>query len=153
MTWASSVPDTIAGLVAALQGSAVLDGVLVLDGPVVTASSAQEVITVGYTGDEDEDAAEVAYGPQGLSTARSRETYRIRCAASVRNGSGDMAAARGRAYELLAYAGQTLAADKTLGGAAMKAVLGSAALRQAQDAKGAVATVIFEVAVDAFTKE
>lgn len=152
MTWASTVPDAIDGLLAALRGSAALDGVAVFDGPVVSGSTAMEVITVGYTGGEDEDSVDATEAIAGLSVQQSRERYVVRCAASVRNGSADMTAARTRAYELLGYIGHALAADKTLGGAVMKATLGAHVLRQAQDSRGAVATVVFEVAVDAMTR-
>lgn len=152
MTWASTAPAAIAGLVATLGGSAVLDGVAVFDGPVVNGSTAVEVITVGYTGGEDEDSADATEAIAGLSVQQSRERYVVRCAASVRNGSADMAAARNRAYDLLGYVGEALAGDKTLSGAVMKAMLGAHTLRQAQDSRGALATVVFEVAVDAFTR-
>lgn len=152
VSWASTVPDAIAGLLAALRGSAALDGVAVFDGPVVNGSTAMEVITVGYTGGEDEDSADATEAIAGLSVQQQRERYVVRCAASVRNGSADMAAARTRAYELVGYVGGVLTADKTLGGAVMKASLGAATLRQAQDSRGALATVVFEVAVDAMTR-
>jgi hypothetical protein len=152
MTWASTVPDALNGLLVALRGTAALDGVAVFDGPVVSGSTAMEVITVGYTGGEDEDSADATEAITGLSVQQQRERYTVRCAASVRNGSADLAAARNRAYELLGYVGGALAADKRLGGAVMMASLGAHQLRQAQDSRGALATVVFEVAVDAMTR-
>jgi hypothetical protein len=150
--WASSVPDAINGLVAALTGSSNLDAVRVFDGPAVTGSSATEVITVGYNGGQDDDAVDGALALEGAARSSSRERYVIRCAASVVKGSGQITDARSRAYELVGYVGAALAADKTLGNAVMSASIGGTRLRQSQDSRGAAATVLFEVMIDAFTR-
>ena len=67
------------------------------------------------------------------------------------NGGADIAAARTRAYELVAAAGAAIARDRTLGGIALRAGIGAVQLSQRQTDKGAQAAVVFGVDIDAFT--
>jgi hypothetical protein len=69
----------------------------------------------------------------------------------VRDASGDIAAARTRAYALVSACGSAIAADQKLGGAVMLARLGRVSLQQIQDDQGALAIVEFTVPCDAFT--
>ncbi|MGH3097873.1 MAG: hypothetical protein ACRDMV_17970 [Streptosporangiales bacterium] len=149
MSWASTVPAAVEALVAAFTDA--LPDAVVRDGPVVTSSGAQEVVTVGYTGTEGENAVEGTLRVQGLAVSPSRETYTVWCAASVARGSGDIAKARAAAYGLLAGCGAALAADQTLGGPVMSARLGDARLVQSKTPKSAAVTVVFGVDVDAYS--
>lgn len=148
--WMSSVPDAYDALVAVLTEA--LEGVMVLDGPVVTEQPVMEAVLVGY---EDADTAavvEASNTPEGLGRDRDREAYSIMCAAQVLLGaSTDMPAARRRAYALLGVVGATLARDPRLGGAVMMASLGTHTLSQPQTPQGALAQIVFGVDVDAFT--
>lgn len=152
MAWTSTVPGVLDALVAAFQGAPELEGVRVFDGPVVTQAAPLEALCVGFSGDPDEPVAVQGQTQrEGLAVARSREQYSVQCAASVLNGSGDISAARRRAYELYAAAGAALAADPTLARTVLSAQPGATTLAQDQTTDGAVATVAFAVDVDAFT--
>ncbi|BBB01072.1 hypothetical protein RVR_8315 [Actinacidiphila reveromycinica] len=155
MAWFSTVPVVLDALAAefksALSTAGGFDGVVVFDGPTVTEGAPTEAVTVGYHDDEvtsvdGEDTRE------GLSTQRSRERYTVNCAAAVLTGSGDIRAARARAYDILNVLGSALAVNPTLGQSAMSVQPGSMTLTQTQDTDGAVAVVMFGVDVDAFTR-
>jgi hypothetical protein len=153
MAWMSTVPDALDALVAAFRGAPGLADVTVFDGPTVTASAQQEAITVGDDGDqEDPTAVEGQNTREGLAAAPDREQYGIRCAVIVQDGSGNISAARRRAYQLLGEVGDVLAADQRLGGAVMMAQLGASTLAQGQDEDGATATISFNIEVDAFSR-
>jgi hypothetical protein len=158
MTWASTVPEALNGLLAAFRGSDDLTPpVAVRDGPVVTGSQADEVVIVGWTGiDGDDVAVETTDTTEGLSGNPDREQYQIRCAAmalsaSGKDGSGDLRAARARAYALHAACGAAIAADRKLGGAVMRASVGDHSLHQDAMQRGQRAIVEFMVTADAFT--
>lgn len=151
MTFTSTVPAAIDGLVAAF-GALELDGATIIDGPRVGGGTLNGVIIVGWTGDESPESTSGTSMLASYSTQRQREQYTITCAASVlRGGKNKMSAARTRAFELYGAAAGALAADKTLGGVVMSARSGELNLVQSQDSRGAVATVVFAVDVDAFT--
>lgn len=152
MTWGSTVPDAIGALYAATSAEDALPGVMVTDGPKVTSDAATQVLTIGYPGGDEDVAAEVSASPDGWDSRPDRESYSISCAASVANGDGDLAAARVAAYAIVNGVGGILAADQTLGGIVLRARLGSSTLHQSQTKRGAVVTVSFTVAVDAFTQ-
>jgi hypothetical protein len=59
---------------------------------------------------------------------------------------------RNRVYELIGLIAARIAQDHTLGGACGKSRLATAALAQAQTDSGPVATVMFTIFVDAFTR-
>jgi len=161
MSWVSTVPAALAGLAAAFSAAPGLEGVLILDGPEVTASTASEAVTVGFTGQRmshtgayPEAAAVDSEGDTalaGLSLSGQEETYTVHNMVAVRDGGTDIVAVRVRAYELLAACGAALAADKTLGGAVAMARITTSSLTQDQTQRGALATVMFDVAVSAFT--
>jgi hypothetical protein len=162
MGWASTVPAALAGLVAAFRAAPGLDGVLILDGPEVTAAPVPEAITVGFTGQRmshtgayPEAASVDAEGDTalaGMALSGQEETYTVHNMVAVRDGSTDIAAARIRAYELLAACGAALTADKTLGGAVAMARITTSSLTQDQTQRGALATIMFDVAVNAYTR-
>lgn len=150
MTWTSTVPAAIDGLVAAFGAIELTNGAVV-DGPRVGSSTLMEVLIVGWTGDDSPEAVAGTSALASYTTSRQREQYTVTCAASVLRGSGQMSAARARAFELYGAAAGILAGDKTLGGVVMSARPAEINLMQSQDTRGAVATVVFAVDVDGFT--
>lgn len=152
MTWASTVPAALDGLVAIWTDATDLQGVKIIDGPTVS-GGLKEALIAGWEGDDGTEAVAGQLASGGLALAPSREQYTINCAAmALRGGTRQMQSARARAYELFAAAAEALAADKTLRGAVMTARLGSMTLTQTQDSRGCVATVVFGVDVDAMTR-
>ena len=150
--WSSQVPDAIAALLAAFRAAPDLACADVRDGPVVTGSAALEAVLVGWTGQPDDQlAANAAVNPEVFGDADDRELFTIRCAALVLNGENDMAAARARAYALLAACGAVVRADRRLGGTVGDSHISRNALRQRPTPDGIVATVEFAVACDTFT--
>jgi len=150
--WAPTAPAAILGLVAAFGREPGLAGVEIHDGPAVTASAALEAVIVGWYGIKgDALAVEAEITSAGLTAHPGREVYAILCAVMVRDGSGDIAAARARAYALVSSCGSAIANDQKLGGAVMLARLGRVSLAQSQDPQGALAVIEFTVPCDAFT--
>lgn len=151
MPWTSRVPDVIDALTDAFRVAPEFDGVTVWDGPQVSKAAPQEMLTVAFTGDDNESDVDAASLPEGLARQPDRETFTVRCAAAVLKGSTDMRAARRRAYELYSAAGAVLARDPRLGGIVLRARLGAHSLTQAQTDRGAQAVIVFGVDCDAFT--
>ena len=150
--WSSQVPAAITALLAAFQTAPALTGVDVRDGPVVTGSAANEAVLVGWNGQpSDTLAADASVNPEVFGDADDRETFTIRCAALVLNGQNDTAAARVRAYALLAACGAVVRGDRSIGGTVSDSHIARHALRQAQTPDGTVATVEFTVACDTYT--
>ncbi|TKG58894.1 hypothetical protein [Prauserella endophytica] len=150
MAWASTAPDAVNALVALTK--TVVDPHTVLDGPTPGNSALQEAVTIGF---EDEDVpavVEADVNPEGLAGNPDREQYSITCKVEVARGSGDIASARARAYELLGIVGAAVKENRGLGGVVNRAWVGSHVLRQVQDHRGAVAEVRFAVEVATFTK-
>lgn len=151
MGWSSTAPGVIDAILAAWQAAPGLAGVTVYDGPQPTASGLQEAMVVGYTDEQTPDAVDGTSDIEGVAVGPTREQYTVQCAALVRNGAGDITAARERAYALASAAGATLTADPTLGALVLNAHIGTHALRQTQDQSGALATLLLGVAVDAYS--
>lgn len=151
MAWASRLPAAMDRLFAAFSAAPELEGVTVWDGPSTSQATVTEMVSVGYTGGEDETAAEAEVSPEGYGSNPDRERFTIRCVAAVLVGSSDIAAARRRAYELVAGAGSAIARDRTLGSTVMRAVLGSHALSEPLTDRGAQAVVVFTVECDTYS--
>jgi hypothetical protein len=150
--WAPAAPAAILGLLAALAREPGLAGVEIHDGPAVTESAALEAIIVGWYGlAGDARAVESSITSAGLAGHPGRETFEILCAVMVRDGSGDIAAARARAYVLVSACGSAIGADQRLGNSVMTSRLDRVALQQVQDTGGALAIVEFAASCDAFT--
>jgi hypothetical protein len=153
VVWSSSVPDAYDALVGVLSTATALEGVTVLDGPVVSADPIMEAVTVGF---EDESLSAVEDGSnehEGLSRARDRETFTINCAVQVLLGSStDMPTARRRAYALFSAVGGALADNPRLGGAVDLAVLGAHTLTQPQTPQGALAQIAFGVDCQSYSR-
>jgi hypothetical protein len=152
--WSSQVPAALAALLAAFRAAPALTGpgTDIRDGPQVTASAALEAVLVGWGGRPDDQlAADAAVSPEVFGDADDRELFTIRCAVMVLNGQNDLAAARTRAYALLAACGAVIRADRRLGGTVGDSHISTHSLRQAPTPDGTVATVTFGVACDTFT--
>lgn len=151
MAWSSSAPDAVDALVDAFRAAQEFQGVTIWDGPEVSKAAPREMLSVAFTGDDNDSDVEASSAAEGLDGQRDRETYTVRCAAAVVMGSTDMRAARRRAYELYAATGAVLARDHTLGRRVMRARLGSYNFKQLQTDRGAQALLVFGIDIDAFT--
>lgn len=153
MAWTSRLPAAMDALVTTFTEWPGLGGggVTVRDGPSASQATIKEIVSVGYTGGEDDNDAESTLLTEGLGGNVDREQFTIRCAAAVLRGSDDVAGARKRAYELLAEAGAALAANRSLGGSVMRAMISSHSLTMDLATNGAQAMVVFEVSCDAYT--
>ncbi|MEU6552111.1 hypothetical protein ABZ915_17770 [Streptomyces sp. NPDC046915] len=152
MAWASKLPDALDALVTVFTTAEGLAGVTVRDGASVSQARINEIISVGYTGNEDDSAAEATLLTEGLGGSPDREQITIRCAAAVLIGKADLSQARQRVYELFQAAAQAIAADRTLRGTVMRAMVGSHSLTQDQMDQGAQAVIVFTVECDAYTR-
>jgi hypothetical protein len=153
VTYSSSVPAAITALVAAFTASASLGGagVAVRDGPQLIAPNIVEGVAVGYASGQNTAAVTGTATAEGLGAGPDRERYAIMCTAEVIDPTGNLAAARVRAYQLHAACGAAITADRTLGHAVLLAVPGPGSLTQQQTTQGALARVIFPVQIDAYT--
>lgn len=113
----SQVPTLITNVLAALQASADLAGVQVIDGPVVEDSPATDWVFVGYDGDPggDFEAANSAQNWVGIGAKRKDEDIAITCAVVASRGDTNVPAARSRAYVLMAAVENALRIDVSLG--------------------------------------
>lgn len=160
MSYASTCPAAIAGILAALNrnadiAAAVTAGTLIVtDGQGLTDPDIDQVISVGYS-EGDESAADATITPEGARGNPDRERYAIHCGLGVLSGDTGATAkseTRAQAYALLGDAGQALADDATLGKAVMNAWLSSWALQFRQTSGGTLAVIRFDISVDAYTQ-
>jgi hypothetical protein len=136
-----------------LQASPDLAGVKVKDMGDLTDADALAVVTIGMLNPNEDSHAEATMVRGAMSWGDQRETYHIHCGLAVATGDEDQGggAARKQAFGMLAAVGSALAANKTLRGVVMSALLDAWALRVDQTTAGYRAQMTFEVAVDAFT--
>lgn len=149
--WGSTVPGTLLALIELFKTAPGL-GVRVYDGPDLDGAQPDEAITIGMAGPDDPAAVEAQTVREGLAVGRSHEEYTVHCLIEVRTGSGSVATARARAFDLYGAVGGTLAADPRLGGAVMSAQPGAWSYSQVQDGAGFLATIALDVDVDAYTR-
>lgn len=156
MTWASTCPGAIAGLLAAFRRSLALSGVTVTRGMGITDSSTLEVVSVGFSGSPgDVGGADAQLQQEGTGGDPSRERYVIRCVISVASGDegeAGIAAVEERAFALLGACGEAIGADVRLGGPVMSANVSSWSLDSGQVPGGVRADLRFEVSIDAYTQ-
>lgn len=150
MSWGSTAPAAIAALLAAFTAAEDVD-VTILDGPEPSGRYPQKALIIGWDGGADDIAGSAELAQQGLEVSPDREQYTIRNYIGVLDGAGNLANARTAALAVLAACGRAITADTTLGGAVMKAGVTGWRLGQPEDQRGAVAEVIFDVGIDAFT--
>lgn len=153
MVWTSRLPAAIDALVTVFTAWPDLGGagVIVRDGPSTSQTTVKEIVSVGFTGGEGETDAESTLLTEGLSGQVDREQFTIRCAAAVLRGSDDIVGARRRAYELLGEAGAAVAANRSLNGSVMRAMISSHSLTMDLATNGAQAMVVFEVSCDTYS--
>jgi hypothetical protein len=152
MGWASTVPTAIDGLVQVFTLAPELDGVQVMDGPAIVSQAQPRVLAVGWTAVPGETAVETQNAPEGLAGNPDFEQFLIRCTAAVIGGATDVKAVRDAAYGILSSAGAVIAQDRRLGGAVMRATMGSHSLMQEQTDRGAQALLVFEIDCEAYTR-
>jgi len=144
VTRADAVVDA---LVAALSADSTLAG-LVLDGPPVTEAVLDDVVTVGFGWDpEDETSIDFEQEYHELGPAAKRdERVEVRCAAVAFRGDADMAAARARCVVLLGAVESVLRATPSLGlDEVLRTEVAFGSFRQAQTAQGAECVCTFTV--------
>ncbi|MFI1767520.1 hypothetical protein ACH41H_36485 [Streptomyces sp. NPDC020800] len=149
--WQSKLPDSIDALVQIFTVAEGLNGVTIRDGASVSQARITEVVTVAYTGEDGASDAEALVQREGLGGNPDREQLTIRCVAAVLTGGTNLKAARARAYELFTAAATAIAADRTLGGVVMSAMVSAHQLTQGQIDQGAQAAITFTVTCDAYT--
>lgn len=152
----SVIPETIDALVALARNaleSAGVDGkpVQVLDGPPVTTTE-DDVVAIGFTGSPGEAAIESTRTREQLTTDPDRESFEVTCLASSWRGDDDMKQVRDRVYRFIDLIADELQEDQTLGGVAARTQIRSESVALEQTSQGPVATVLFIIGVDAFTK-
>lgn len=152
MSWASTAPAAVAGLVATLDALALDDTTSIADGPVLNGSGVTKSIHVTWVDEQAPEAITGQFTVEGYAVSPDREQYTINCAIRVLQGSGNAVQARTDAFDLLAQVGGAIAASKTLGGAVMMAMLGAWTLTAAQGKRGAEIMLRFGVDCDAFTQ-
>lgn len=150
--WQSRLPEAIDALVRIFKAAEGLTDVTIRDGASVSQARLTEVLSVGYTGEDDQTDAEATVVTEGLGGNPDREQISIRCVAAVAAGSTDLPTARKRAYEIFTAAASAIAANRTLGDVAMRSWISAHSLMQGQTDQGAQAAVTFTVTGDCFTR-
>lgn len=147
MIRASAVPQVIDAIVASL--TAALGPDMVNDGQGASASDGGLYVLVGVD-DPDADgyqnAAESTQGWAWLGRQAHYEDFTVHSVVVAWNGDSDQKAARDAVYSTMKIVAEAIAADPSLGGSALWTLgVVSHDLRQAQDDKGAVAHLRFDV--------
>lgn len=147
----STVPLVLAKLVA-LSRAVLPEAVDVFDGQ-PDRDVPDECVVIGFTGNPLEAAVEDTRSVEEISRERDRERYAITCLATSWLGEDyPMEEVRDHAFALVDLIAAKVAEDHTLGGLVMRTRVSSVALAQMQSDTGAVATIMFEVSIDAFTR-
>lgn len=142
----STIPAVLDYLVAGIQAR--MPDLQVADGQPITTED--DLICIGFTGTPGEAAIVNTLSQQGLAREPDREAYEITSVASAWDGGTDAKAVRDRVFGFLGEVADFLAKDPMLGGLVMKTRMATEALAPEQTSKGAVATVQFTIAIDAF---
>jgi hypothetical protein len=142
----STIPAVLDYLVAGI--SAALPDVQVVDGQPITTED--DLICIGFTSTPGEAAVVNTLSQQGLAREPDREAYEITSVASTFNGGTGAKAVRDQCFALLGEVAAFLNSDPMLGGLVMQARMSTEALASEQTTDGAVATVQFVIAIDAY---
>lgn len=151
MNWASTLPGVMASLKTTWEAGDLNGGSVIL-GPVV-GTGVLGVLTVAFQDPTGEIVAEGQSQTEGYVSSPSREQYSVNCAASALNGATDIIAAVAVACGLFDAAGTVLAANSRLNDTVLKASIGAWQLSLTQEERGAIASVRFNVDIDAYTTE
>ncbi|MEV0237563.1 hypothetical protein [Nonomuraea sp. NPDC050786] len=146
----STIPAVLAALVSTARG-VLPESVSVYDGQ-PDRDPSDECVVIGFTGNPLEAAVEDTRTVEEITRERDRERYEVTNLASSWLGQEtDLQAVRLRAFSFVDAVAAALAQDQTLGGVCMRARVSVVGLAQMQTNRGAEATIMFTVAVDAFT--
>lgn len=156
----SSIPAVLQALID--LASRALPDVQVTDGAPV-GDVAEDIVAIGTTGREGEVAVQASRAEGVLAVAPAAESFDVSCVASSwRGAESDFAPVRAALFAMLDALATEIARDVTLGGAASHARMTVASYFQDQtvvtddegtpSGAGAVATAIFTVHVEAFTR-
>lgn len=140
----STIPAAIDGLIAVLAASPDLKSVKIIDGQPTT-ETPKDFVAVAYA--EDGDAVSGMQEPASLGNLRRSETYEITCMVSAWNGGTVMKSVRDRAFEIFGAVETAVRAGGTLDGSVTFADISRIGLSQYQTEQGAVADIMFSVAV------
>lgn len=149
--WSSTIPDAIDALYTLWSTDSRLSQAWVVDGVPVSNDSADQVVTVGYDGNENSVTATTV--PDGFAADPNLESYTVHCSASVVVGDSSQKPARDQAFALYRTCCDALAVDWTLGQRVLQAVPSDVTVRQSAGSAGRACTVLFGIAVRAYTKE
>lgn len=150
----SALPGAITALLAILNASTGLDGVVVSDGPPTTDIATEDFLAVGWSGTEDQGADLV----QEFNSAGARtrdEQFTIACVIDVWSGDDGFAVVRARAFQILGVVEQAIRASglnpaaPTLNGTVLWAEMARAQLRQYFTDQGARVALGFTVSCHA----
>lgn len=150
MTATSRAPVVIDALVGLFDADPVLDGVKVVDGPIVTNDPLPEAVFVGYDGNPEGDGEAVDFRQEWASIGQRAkdETFTVTCAVVVWRGSTEVKPIRDRAFALLAAIENSLRADPSLGQPPPTIVaFASGSLVQSQRQSGVEVRIPFQIAV------
>lgn len=116
MTLSSRVPAVLDALVTLFTTQLAAD-VTVADGPLVTDDPLEQVVCVGWDGDDTGDGQAVEWAQEyvGLGAPVKDESFQVTCVAICWDGGDDMRAARNNVYTLFATIEAAVRADKSLG--------------------------------------
>jgi hypothetical protein len=146
----TNVPQAIDGLLACFRGYAGLAGVEVHDGEFTGSYLPEELISVCF--DDENPPVQGAQSPSELGALRRQESFSIRNIVSVARGDDDISSARARVFSLFAQIEGALRANPQFAGADTYGDIRGYSYSQDQTDQGAVATVIFEVAMQPFRR-
>lgn len=116
-------------------------GVTVLDGPDVTDAS-KEGIAVGASSRGEAGRFDV---PPSDIAGSGGQSITLTCLVWVRTGETALTDARNRCAEILRYAGNVLAADRTMGGTVSSAFIVGGIFDQKLGAGGLIVTIEFRI--------
>lgn len=146
----STVPAVLAALVT-LAREVLPEKVDLFDGQ-PDRDISDEAVIIGFTGNPLEAAVEDTRSVEEITRARDRERYEITClATSWIAEDATISEVRLRAFSFVDLIAARIAQDHTMGGACGKSRISVVALAQMNSNSGPVATIMFTVAVDAFT--
>lgn len=117
MATSSRVPQLTDAFLAVLTAAAGLDGVKVVDGPLVSSTAANEFVFVGYDGDPSGEfqTAQTTQQWAGIGAKAKNEDIVLTGAVLVQRGDTDVKAVRDRTFAIFAEVESAVRADPALG--------------------------------------
>lgn len=117
MTTPSRVPNLIDNFLTALNAASGLDGVQIVDGPLVSDSAATEMVVVGFDADPEGEyeAASTTQTWAGIGAKRKNEEIQLVGAVLVRKGTVKVKPLRDRVFAIFAEVEAVVRADPSMG--------------------------------------